>query len=103
MIRTKRIESSSPASAVSILRWDDETGEAVKDVYDDEGRTVQRAVVRRFPRELWGGDMVRGREPRGQGQARAARAIARARLEAARSHSGPRGLLLLRADCGACL
>jgi hypothetical protein len=58
MIRTKRIESSSPASAVSILRWDDETGEAVKVVYDDEGRTVQRAVVRRFPRELWEDDVV---------------------------------------------
>ena len=58
MIRTKRIESSAPASAVSILRWDDETGEAVKVVYDDEGRTVQRAVVRRFPRELWEDDVV---------------------------------------------
>ena len=58
MIRTKRIESSSPASAVSILRWDDETGEAVKVVYDGEGRTVQRAVVRRFPRELWEDDVV---------------------------------------------
>jgi hypothetical protein len=58
MIRTKRIESSSPSWAVSVLRWDDETGEAVKIVYDDEGRTVRRAVVRRFPRELWEGDVV---------------------------------------------
>ena len=58
MIRTKRIESSSPASALSILCWDDETGAAVQVVYDDEGRTVQRAVVRRFPRELWDDDVV---------------------------------------------
>ena len=68
MIRTKRIESSSPASALSILRWDDETGEAVKVVYDDEGRTVQRVVVRRFPRELWEDDVVGGADTAHDGE-----------------------------------
>jgi hypothetical protein len=58
MIRTKRIESSAPDSSVSVLRWDDETGEAVKVVYDVSGRRVSRAVVRRFPRDQWQDDVV---------------------------------------------
>ncbi len=58
MIRSKRVETSSPTCAVSIVTWDDETGEAVKVEYDAEGRRVRRAVVRRFPREDWDGDVV---------------------------------------------
>jgi hypothetical protein len=58
MIRSKRVESTSPAFAVSVVTWDDETGEAEKIEYDERGRTVRRAVVRRFPRERWDGDVV---------------------------------------------
>jgi hypothetical protein len=58
MIRTKRIESTSPAFAASVVTWDDETGEAEKVELDREGRTLRRAVVRRFPRERWDGDVV---------------------------------------------
>lgn len=58
MIRSKRVESRSPAFAVSVLTWDDETGEAEKVEYDELGRTLRRAVVRRFPREHWEDDVV---------------------------------------------
>jgi hypothetical protein len=58
MIRTRRVESTSVAFAASVVTWDDETGEAEKIEYDREGRTVRRAVVRRFPRERWEDDVV---------------------------------------------
>jgi hypothetical protein len=58
VIRSKRVESRSPAFAVSVVTWDDETGAAEKVEYDERGRTVRRAVVRRFPRERWEGDVV---------------------------------------------
>ena len=58
MIRQKRIESSSPSFAVSILTWDDETGDGERIEYDADGNAVRRAVVRRFPRERWEGDVV---------------------------------------------
>ena len=58
MIRTRRVESTSSAFAVSVVTWDDETGEAERVDYDPAGRTVRRAVVRRFPRERWQGDVV---------------------------------------------
>jgi len=58
MIRTKRIESTSPAFAVSVVTWDDETGAAEKVEYDERGRTLRRAVVERYPREEWADDVV---------------------------------------------
>jgi hypothetical protein len=58
VIRSKRVESRSAAFAVSVVTWDDETGAAEKVEYDEQGRTVRRAVVRRFPRERWEGDVV---------------------------------------------
>jgi hypothetical protein len=56
--RSKRVESSSNAFAVSIVTWDDETGEAERIEYDADGRTIRRAVVRRFPRADWEDDVV---------------------------------------------
>lgn len=58
MIRKKRVVTSSPAAAVTVTTWDDETGATTKIVYDERGRTVRRAVVERFPRELWSDDVV---------------------------------------------
>lgn len=58
MIHRKRVQSTSPEFAVRILTWDDETGAATKVEYDESGRTVRRAVVNRFPRELWQDDVV---------------------------------------------
>lgn len=58
MIRTKRVESTSPSSAVSVVTWDDETGEAEKVVYDADGQTVRRAVVHRYPPDDWEDDVV---------------------------------------------
>jgi hypothetical protein len=58
VIRSKRVESSSNAFAVSIVTWDDETGEAERIEYDADGRTIRRAVVRRFPRADWEDDVV---------------------------------------------
>jgi len=58
MIRTKRIESTSPAFAVSVVTWDDETGAAEKIEYDERGRTLRRAVVERYPPEEWEDDVV---------------------------------------------
>ena len=58
MIRTKRVESSSSAFAVSVVTWDDETGEAERVEYDADGNRVRRAVVHRYPRALWHDDVV---------------------------------------------
>ena len=58
MVRSKRIESTSTAFAVRVVTWDDETGEAERVEYDERGDTVRRALVRRFPRESWEGDVV---------------------------------------------
>ncbi len=58
MIREKRVESTSPAFALAVTTWDDETGEAVKIEYDERGRILRRAVVERYPRERWVGDVV---------------------------------------------
>lgn len=58
MLRCKRVESTSPTVAVSVIRWDDETGEAEKTEYDHDGRLVRRAVVERFPRDEWLDDVV---------------------------------------------
>jgi hypothetical protein len=58
VIRKKRVESTSHAFAVRVDTWDDETGEAMRVEYDGEGRAVRRAIVRRFPRESWQGDVV---------------------------------------------
>ncbi len=58
MIRTKRVVSTSDAFAVRVDVWDDETGKAMRVEYDEEGRPLRRAVVRRFPREAWDDDVV---------------------------------------------
>ena len=58
MIRSKRIESSSPAFALREVTWDDETGEGERVEYDADGNVLRRAVVERFPREHWDGDVV---------------------------------------------
>ncbi len=58
MVRSKRVDSTSPDFAYCVTTWDDETGEAEKIVYDDLGRTLRRAVVTRYPRERWDGDVV---------------------------------------------
>lgn len=58
MIREKRVESTSPAFAVAVTTWDDETGAGVKVEYDERGRTLRRAVVERYPRERWVDDVV---------------------------------------------
>jgi YD repeat-containing protein len=57
LIRTKRI-ATSPGLAANVVTWDDETGEAERVEYDHDGRTIRRAVVRRFPRERWVDDVV---------------------------------------------
>ena len=58
MIHSKRVECTSPTVAVSVTRWDDETGEAERTEYGHDGRLVRRAVVERFPREAWADDVV---------------------------------------------
>ena len=58
MLRKKRVESTSPAFAFSVITWDDETGAATKVECDERGRTLRRAVIERFPRDLWEDDVV---------------------------------------------
>jgi YD repeat-containing protein len=58
MFRTKRVESTSREFAVSVVAWDDETGNAVRIEYDAEGRLLRHAVATRFPRERWLDDVV---------------------------------------------
>ena len=57
-MRTKRIESSSPAFAVSVVALDDDTGNAVRIEYDADGRLLRHAIATHFSREQWEDDVV---------------------------------------------
>lgn len=43
---------------VAVLTWDDATGNALRLEYGADGALLRHAVVTRFPRERWDGDVV---------------------------------------------
>ncbi len=58
MLRSRRIESTSPGFRVSIVAWDEDTGNAIRIEYGPDGQLVRHAIATRFPRERWEGDVV---------------------------------------------
>ena len=57
-MQSRRVETTSPRFRVAVLTWDEETGNAIRLEYDDDGELLRHAVVTHFPRELWDGDVV---------------------------------------------
>lgn len=58
MLRSRRVETTSPDFRVAVLTWDEETGNALRIEYDDDGALLRHAIVTHFPREQWDGDIV---------------------------------------------
>jgi len=58
VLRSKRVESTSPEFSVSIVAWDEETGNGLRIEYGDEGALLRHMIVTRFPREQWDGDVI---------------------------------------------
>ncbi len=57
-MQSRRVETTSPDFRVAILTWDDETGNALRIEYGADGELLRHAVVTRFPREQWDGDVI---------------------------------------------
>ena len=58
MLRSRRVESRSTEFQVAVVAWDEETGNALRIEYGDDGSLLRHAVVTRFPRERWDGDVI---------------------------------------------
>ena len=57
-MQSRRVQTTSPDFRVAVLTWDDETGNALRVEYDENGRLLRHAIVIRFPREQWDGDVI---------------------------------------------
>jgi hypothetical protein len=58
MLRSRRIESSSPDFAVSVVARDEESGNAIRLEYGADRQLLRHAIASRFPREHWQGDVI---------------------------------------------
>jgi hypothetical protein len=58
VLRSRRVETTSPEFRVAVLTWDEETGNALRLEYDEDGGLLRHAIVTHFPREQWNGDIV---------------------------------------------
>lgn len=58
MLRSRRVESTSTEFSVSVVAWDEENGNGLRIEYGDDGELLRHAIVTRFPREQWDGDLV---------------------------------------------
>ena len=58
MLRTRRVDSSSPEFSVAVLSWDEETGNGLRIEYGVDGELLRHAIASRFPRERWIGDVI---------------------------------------------
>jgi YD repeat-containing protein len=58
VLRSRRVESTSPDFRVAVVAWDEETGNALRLEYDGEGALLRHAIATRFPQETWDGDVV---------------------------------------------
>jgi hypothetical protein len=56
-MHSRRVETTSPQFRTAVLAWDD-TGNALRVEYGADGELLRRAVVTRFPREQWDGDVI---------------------------------------------
>jgi hypothetical protein len=58
MLRSRRIESTSPEFAVSVVARDQESGNAIRLEYGADRQLLRHAIASRFPREQWLGDVI---------------------------------------------
>jgi hypothetical protein len=57
-VHSRRVETTSPQFRVAVLTWDDETGNALRIEYGDDGQLLRHAIVTHLPRERWDGDVI---------------------------------------------
>ena len=57
-MRSRRVESTSEEFKVSVVAWDEETGNALRLEYTKDGELLRHAIVTHFPRERWDGDVI---------------------------------------------
>ncbi len=57
-MQSSRVESTSPDFRVAVLTRDEETGNGLRLEYGDDGELLRHAIVTRFPRERWDGDVI---------------------------------------------
>jgi hypothetical protein len=58
MLRSTRVESTSPEFRVAVVSWDEESGNALRIEYGAGGELLRHAIATRFPREQWKGDVI---------------------------------------------
>ncbi len=58
MLRSRRVESTSPEFRTAVVSWDEETGNAVRIEFGADGELLRHAIATRFPRERWEGDVI---------------------------------------------
>jgi hypothetical protein len=58
VLRSRRVETTSPDFRVVVLTWDEKTGNALRIEYAHDGALLRHAIVTRFPREQWNGDVI---------------------------------------------
>ena len=57
-MHSRRVESTSPHFRVAVLSWDEETGNALRLEYGNDGELLRHAIVTHFRREQWDGDVI---------------------------------------------
>ncbi|HZS29973.1 MAG TPA: hypothetical protein VFA37_01810 [Gaiellaceae bacterium] len=58
MLRSRRVESTSPEFSVAVISWDEETGNGLRIEYGADGSLLRHAIATRFPRDRWQGDVI---------------------------------------------
>ena len=56
-MNSRRVETTSPDFRIAVLT-SDETGNGLRIEYDGDGKLLRHAIVTRFPREQWDGDVI---------------------------------------------
>lgn len=57
-MQSRRVESTYPRFRIAVLTWDNETGNALRVEYGDDGELLRHAITTHFPREEWDGDVT---------------------------------------------
>lgn len=57
-MRSRRVQTTSSDFRVAVLTCDNTTGNALRIEYGPDGELLRHAIVTRFPRELWAGDVI---------------------------------------------
>lgn len=57
-MRSRRVESTSPAFHSAVVAWDEDSGNALRLEYGADGELLRHAIATHFPQELWEGDVI---------------------------------------------